>query len=49
MDWEACVICGDHRGNHRCLAKSKQGNGFELYSQFLERDAKFQDFQEAQV
>ena len=46
MDWEACAICGHGGGDLRCPENSKQGNGLEICSQFLERVAKYQDLQE---
>jgi hypothetical protein len=42
MDWRLCVICGGG-GDLKCPAKSKQGNGLEIYSNFLKVIAEFQD------
>ena len=49
MDWEACAICGHGGGDLRCPAKGKQGNGLEIYRQFLERVVKFSEEHDADL
>lgn len=44
MDWNCCVICGCE-GALKCPADSFQGNGLEVYRNFLQVVKEFQELQ----
>ena len=35
MNWEKCIICCDGGGDLKCPADSLQGNGIDIYVNFL--------------